>query len=401
MKITFVIIGFILLIILWFTIDFKLGIKKHHRIAKKRETPILYGDFDIFPHGKELFADFFHEIKMAKQHIHILFYIVKDDRISQEFFTMLKVKAKEGVEVRLLIDRLGGRLVKKRAVKELKAAGVQFAFSNRLKLPFLFYSSQVRNHRKIAIIDGKIGYLGGFNVAKEYIDLKPKLSPWRDYHLKITGESVPYLQREFFVDWNEYSNSPVENDTPYTPTQPKGTVAHQFVPTEAGQLEEKYIGFFQKAKKSITIGTPYFIPSKKLLHQLIQAAKKGIKITIVVPYTGDHMIVQEGSFRYLRRMLKEGAQVFQYKNGFYHAKSIIIDDHFCDIGTANFDQRSIFLNKEINCYFYDRDFVSRFRDNVLHKDVLDSKPLALEDLNKPNLFRSCKEMIARALSYFL
>jgi cardiolipin synthase A/B len=399
MNLTSIVIALLLLIIVWFYLDLTIGRKKHLSFFQKRETPILYGNFDIFPHGKELFADYFHELKNAGSHIHILFYIVRDDQFSQQFFDILKAKAREGIEVRLLVDRIGSHKVKKPAINELRAAGVQFAFSNRIRLPFLFYSSQVRNHRKISIIDGKIGYLGGFNVGKEYIDQDPKLSPWRDYHLKITGESVPYLQREFFIDWNEYSFEKV-NAEYYTPMQPKGKVPHQLVPTEAGFLEDKYLHLIQSAKKSIVIGTPYFIPSKKLIDELIRTAKRGVKITIVVPYITDHMFVQEASYRYLRLMLKEGAQVFQYKNGFYHAKSIILDDTLCDIGTANFDKRSLFLNKEINCYFFDTAFVDRFKE-VIHKDILDSKPLRLEDINKRNLFRSVKEGIAGALSFFL
>jgi cardiolipin synthase A/B len=400
MNLPSIVIALILLIIVWFYLDFSLGRKKHRSIYSKREMPIQYGDFDIFPHGKELFADYFQELKMAQSHIHILFYIVRDDEFSQLFFDILKEKAKEGVEVRLLVDRIGSYKIKRPAIKELRAAGVQFAFSNRIRLPFLFYSSQVRNHRKISIIDGKIGYLGGFNIGKEYIGKDPKLSPWRDYHLKIRGESVPYLQREFFIDWNEYASDHVIVNSHYAPEQPKGTVPHQFVPTEAGFLEERYFNLIQNANKSIIIGTPYFIPSKKLSHELLRAAKRGIKITIVVPYITDHMLVQEASYRYLREMLLAGAQVFQYKNGFYHAKSIIIDDELCDIGTANFDKRSLFLNKEINCYFYDPAFVNRFMD-IIHKDILDSKPLKLDDLNKPNLLRSIKEGIAGAFSFFL
>ncbi|MCM3693025.1 cardiolipin synthase [Neobacillus niacini] len=399
MNLPSIVIALILLIIVWLYLDFTLGRKKHLSLFQKRETPILHGNFDIFPHGKELFADYFHELNNAASHIHILFYIVKDDQFTQQFFTILKEKARQGIEVRLLVDRIGSHKVKKPAINELRAAGVHFAFSNTIRLPFLFYSSQVRNHRKITIIDGKIGYLGGFNIGKEYIDQDPKLSPWRDYHLKITGESVPYLQREFFIDWNEYSAEKVSADA-YAPKQPKGKIPHQFVPTEVGSLEDKHLHLMQCAKKSIMIGTPYFIPSKKLTHELIGAAKRGIKITIVVPYITDHMLVQEASYRYFRLMLKAGAQVFQYKNGFYHAKSIIIDDSLCDIGTANFDKRSLFLNKEMNCYFHDPSFVNRFKE-IIHKDILDSKPLRLEDLNKPNLLRSFKEGIAGALSFFL
>lgn len=395
-----IVIGLLVIIIVWLTIDFSLGKKKHVSLSRKRESPILHGNFDFFPHGKELFADYFSELNKASDHIHILFYIVKDDAVSQEFFGILKSKALEGIEVRLLVDRIGSHKIKKADIQGLKAAGVKFAFSNQIKLPFLFYSSQVRNHRKISIIDGKIGYLGGFNIGKEYIDEDPKLSPWRDYHLKITGESVGYLQQEFFKDWQEYSTETRLDESAYFIELPQGTVSHQFVATEAGQLEEKYLHLIQKTEKSLMIGTPYFIPSKKIFRELMLAVKRGVKLTIVVPFITDHMLVKEASFRYLRRLLELGAVVYQFRNGFYHAKSIVIDDKICDIGTANFDQRSIFLNKEINCYFFDPSFVARFKE-VLEKDILDSKPLTLEDLNKPNIFRSFKELIAGAISFFL
>jgi cardiolipin synthase A/B len=399
MILLFILLGLILLIIIWFYLDFRLGYRKHLKIVRKLETPILHGNFDIFPHGKELFADYFNELKNAKQHIHVLFYIAKDDPITHEFFEILKDKAREGLEVRLLLDRIGSISVKKKAVASLREAGVYFAFSNRIKLPFLFYSSQVRNHRKISIIDGEIGYLGGFNVGKEYIDEDPKLSPWRDYHLKITGESVSFLQQEYFVDWQEYGEK-VADVTKYCKQLPKGKVRHYFVPTEAGQLESRHLNLIKKANQAIMIGSPYFIPSKKIVHELIMAARRGIEIKIIVPFTADHILVQEASYRYLRQVLRAGVQVFQFKNGFYHAKSIIIDDCICDIGTANFDKRSLFLNKEINCYFLDKEFVARFKE-VFVKDIHDSRPLTLSDLNHPNLFRSVKEVIAWPLSYFL
>lgn len=394
------VIGLLLIIIVWLAIDFSLGKKKHALLSRKRESPILHSNFDFFPHGKELFTDYFSELNKASHHIHILFYIVKDDAFSQEFFSILKSKAFEGIEVRLLVDRIGSHKIKKADIQALKAAGVKFAFSNRVKSPFFFYSSQVRNHRKISIIDGKIGYLGGFNIGKEYIDEDPKLSPWRDYHLKISGESVPYLQKEFFIDWQEYSSEIGIDQSNYIFEHLPGKVPHQFVATEAGQLEEQYRDLIKKTEKSLMIGTPYFIPSKKIIRELALAVKRGVKLTIVVPYITDHVLVQEASFRYLRRLLKLGAAVYQYRNGFYHAKSIVIDEKICDIGTANFDQRSFFLNKEINCYFFDPAFVARFKE-VLQKDILDSKPLRLEDLNKPNLFRSFKELFAGAISFFL
>ncbi|CAH2713970.1 Minor cardiolipin synthase ClsB [Neobacillus rhizosphaerae] len=392
--------GLVLLIMIWLAVDFSLGRKKHLSTAGRMETAMLHGQFEIFTHGKELFHDYFNEIRQANHHIHVLFYIVKDDTISQEFFSLLKAKAREGVEVRLLLDRIGSWKIKKQTVKELREAGIHFAYSNSVRFPFLFYSSQVRNHRKVSLIDGKIGYLGGFNIGKEYIDEDPILSPWRDYHLKMTGEGVNFLQSEFFIDWNEYGGENLQNHPVYFPNLPKGEVRHQFIPTEAGQLEDMFIRLLQKAVHTIFIGTPYFIPSNKVFAALMEARQRGVDITLVVPYNADHMLVQEASYHYLRTLLKEGVAVYQFKNGFYHAKTIMIDDKICDIGTANFDQRSLFLNKEINCFIYNSTFIERVR-SVIKKDIRDSIPLTLAELNKPNFLRSVKEVLAGVIAYFL
>ncbi|PFO07925.1 cardiolipin synthase [Bacillus sp. AFS076308] len=400
MKFVLILSGLLVLIIIWLVLDFRLGRRKHHLITSKIETGILHGELDIFTHGKAFFRRYFSELQKAQKHIHILYYIVKNDSLGREFFTILKEKARDGVEVRLLIDRLGSFTIKKKEIKELMDAGVLVAFSNRVKLPFLFYSAQVRNHRKISIIDGKVGFMGGFNIGKEYIDEDPKLSPWRDYQLIITGESVNFLQSEFLLDWNKYSSKKVQNEPSYFPKLPKGSIRHQFNPTEAGLLEGIFIDLIKKADKSIIIGTPYFIPSASIFKELLAGRQRGVSITLIVPYTADHILVQEASYRFLRKLLKEGALVYQYQNGFYHAKTILIDDKICDIGSANFDKRSLFLNKEINCYIYDPAFIERVRQ-VIKKDILDSIPLSLEDLNKPDLWRSVKETFARAISNFL
>lgn len=400
MKAALIFLAIIVCILLWLSVDFKLGRKKHLSLAQPQETPILKGNLDIFPHGKELFKDYFRELENAKKHIHVLFYIVKDDSFSREFFSILKKKAKAGIEVRLLLDRLGSYKINRKMIQDLKIAGVEFSFCNTPCFPFLFYSSQVRNHRKITIIDCATGYLGGFNVAKEYIDEDPELSPWRDYHLKIKGESVSFIQQEFLTEWREYAKKDLLDHTDYFADIPEGEISHQLIPTEAHTLEGIYLQLIRSAKEAITIGTPYFIPSQKLFHELILAAQRGVSITIIVPFKTDHVLVQEASYRYLRKLLKAGALVYQYQKGFYHAKTVVIDEDICDIGSANFDKRSIFLNKEINCLIYDSIFIGRVK-RVIQKDILDSKPLTLKELNQPNFFRSIKESLAGAISLFL
>lgn len=385
---------------LWLTIDFTFGRRNHYNKLKRNNYPFRESNFNLFAKGPQLFTDLFSELKKAKQHIHIQFYIVKDDEISKEFLGILKNKAREGVEVRLLLDWLGSFPIKKKMIQSLKKHGIEFSYAQKLKLPYLFYSTQTRNHRKITVIDGKIGYIGGFNVGKEYIDLDPKLSPWRDYHLKVTGEGVADLQQHFLANWTEELRVNLLKEAIYFPNQPKGQSKHKIIPSKGPFLEDTYSSLIRHAKKSIIIGTPYFIPSTKLLAELLSALKKGVTITIIVPYTADHILVKEASYRYLRKLLQEGASVYQFLNGFYHAKTIIIDHEICDVGTANFDRRSLFLNCEINCYIYDQAFVDKMLA-VVHKDIQDSKPLTLKELNRPNLLRSCKEFIARLAAPFL
>ncbi len=389
-----------LIIVFLLTLDFQLGRRKHFKQLQQKNHPFHESDFYIFSNGPQLFAEIFSDIKNAKHHVHILFYIVKNDQISTEFLNILKKKAAEGVEVRLLLDWLGSFPLKRKTILSLKEHGVKFSFSQRLRLPFLFYSSQMRNHRKITVIDGMIGYIGGFNIGKEYINLDRKLSPWRDYHLKITGEGVVALQQQFLEDWEEATKINLLKNPTYFPALSKGHVQHQIIPSRGPFLENTFSALIRQAKSRILIGTPYFIPSKRLMAELISALNRGVSLAILVPNTADHILVKEASFPSLRTLLAQGAEVYQFSNGFYHAKTLIIDDKICDIGTANFDRRSLFLNCEINCYIHDPEFVKKML-KIIHKDLLDSKRLSLDDLKHPNFFHTCKEFIAHLAAPFL
>lgn len=390
-------VGLLILLILLF-LDVMVGRVKQLVSNQRTPYPIRKSNIELLTHGNDLFADLFHEIKSAKKHIHVLFYIARDDQFSKSFFSLLKSKAQEGVEVRLLLDWLGSNKVTKDMVQDLEAANAKFAYSNKPKPPFLFMAN-VRNHRKISIIDGEIGYLGGYNVGKEYIDMDPKLSPWRDYHLKITGEAVQDLQREFLRDWDKATKTVIQNEQIYFSEKESGIANIQLIPSDGVSLEKEFSGLIRKAQSSIFIGTPYFIPSKLLFNDLLNAMKRGVRLTVLVPYITDHPLVQEASYRFLRRLIKEGANIHQFKNGFYHAKVFLIDEEICDIGTANFDKRSLFLNYEMNCFIYDKNVIERVK-KILKKDLQDSKKMTLRDL-KLDLLTRAKEVIARLLSPML
>lgn len=400
MKVITVIWFIILFIALWLFLDFYLG-RKHQLIKlERKDYPHWQSSLKMFTEGPELFADLFSELHRAKHHIHILFYIVQDDKISTDFLNILKEKAKEGVEVRLLLDRVGSHRFNKKMVQSLRENGVMFSYSHTPRLPFLFYSLQARNHRKITIIDGKIGYIGGYNIGKEYINLDPKLKPWRDYHLKIMGEGVAGLQKEFLTDWHLDTKIDLLENPEYFPELPKGPCRHQLIPSKGAYIEDTFSAMIRNAETNIIIGTPYFIPSQRLLNDLFDALNRGVFLTILVPKMADHPLVKEGSYFFFRKLIKEGALVYEFANGFYHAKTIIIDNKICDIGTANFDHRSLFLNYEINCYIYDRDFIQKARE-VIETDISCSERMTLEHLNRFDPFRSIKEWLAHLIILFL
>ncbi|MFE0506289.1 cardiolipin synthase [Peribacillus butanolivorans] len=400
MKIITTLASIFLLIFTWCWVDFKLGHKRNMKQVTNIKYPPRKSDMTVFTSGKILFDDFIKEIKLAQDSIHILFYIVKNDKFSKEFLKLLQTKAEAGVEVRLLVDRIGSKNISRESIQELKKSGVHFSFSFKPKLPFLFYSIQKRNHRKITVIDGRIGYLGGFNIGKEYINQGEKLNPWRDYHVKITGEGVKDLQEVFLSDWVHDTNEDYRGTPAYFPTLVPGTQAHQVIVTNGSHLEQTLTRLIQQAEKKIIIGTPYFIPSQTLFQELRSALARKVSVTIIVPEMSDHPLVKEASFPYFRVLLKEGADILQFQRGFYHSKVILIDDIICDVGTANFDKRSLFLNSEINCLIFDQAFIEDVKKE-LAVDIAESKPLSRDSLSSINVVRTAKESLASILSPFL
>jgi cardiolipin synthase A/B len=400
MKTLLIIISIIAILIFLLYIDFQLGKRAQQKRINRKNHPYRYTDFHIYADGTELFPALFQAIKEANNHIHILFYTIKTDSISNEFLDLLKTKAHEGVEVRLILDWLGSIKIRKKIRRNLKQAGVQFAFCQLPTFPYLFYSLQVRNHRKIAIIDGKVGFMGGFNIGKDYIHANFNLSPWRDYHLQLIGEGVDDLQREFLIDWLKSSKINLLQNQVYFPKQKNGKSRHQIIPTQGVYLEEIICNLIKKCKKKLFIATPYFIPSKRITEELLKALHRNVSLTILIPNKADHMLVKEAAFPYLRKLLKNEASVFQYTNGFFHGKLINVDDEIIIIGSSNFDRRSIFLNHELNCCIYDPMFIEKM-NKITTIDLHQAKKLSLLDLKKINAWSTLKEWLSRLFAPFL
>lgn len=399
MTIAALIILVIIFIFLLLRLDYQLGRLFHIKKASNRSYPLRKSNPLLFTTGESLFLDYFAEIAKAKHHIHILFYIIRDDKISNDFFSLLSEKAKQGVEIRMLIDWVGCGM-KRKTIRNLKKHGIMFSFSNKPRFPFFFYSLNARNHRKITVIDGKIGYIGGFNVGEEYLGHVKRFGFWRDYHLKLIGETVQDLQTQFLADWQQATKTDLLLENKYFPVLEEGNISMRIVPTDGVFLQARFLELIKLAKQEIIIGTPYFIPGKKIADELISAARHGITIKVIIPMKADHPFVKDAAIPYLKPLIDNGVSFYLFSKGFYHAKVLAIDNFICDIGTANLDKRSLFLNQEINCFIYDSDYI-RYIKSTLYKDIADSHRLTLEDLNNRTILQRSKERISTFISDFL
>jgi cardiolipin synthase len=314
---------------------------------------------EIFKDGKEKFAELFKCMEAAKNHIHVQYYIIRNDRVGNELLSILVKKAEEGLEVRLLYDSVGGREISKNTVDRLNKSGVKVASFFSSKFPFLFnFKINYRNHRKIVVIDGEIGFIGGFNVGEEYVGLNEHFGYWRDTHIKIVGDAVIDLQTRFFLDWIHASKEEMGYLPKYFPdTKNKGSVGIQIVSSGPDNSNEvikcNYIKMIDSAKKNIYLQTPYFIPDTSVLDSIKIAALSGVDVRILIPCKPDHPFVYWATNWYCGELLRYGVKVYTYENGFLHAKTLIVDGIVSSVGTANFDVRSFKLNFEGNAIIYD------------------------------------------------
>lgn len=390
-----VIIG---LICLWLRIDYRLGLSKFRKEAQQSVQETRYPNMSLIATGEDFFVKLFDDIHKAHSHVHLLFYIFKEDNIGDRLIELLISRAKEGIEIILMVDWIGCKL-SKQTIKKLRAAGVVFIHSHPPVLPTIFFSFNQRNHRKITIIDGKIGYLGGFNAGDEYLGRSPKFGFWRDLHLRFEGDGVQDLQSQFLADL-EHTEAHHLNKKQYYPKLSKGPHTVRLVPTDGKYLEKLLLDTIQQAHSSILMGTPYFIPGERVLEALMEAAHNGIEIQLLLPQKSDHPLVKEGSFHYVQRLIEAGATVYHYDQGFYHAKALVIDQSFAWVGTANLDKRSFHINNEMTCLIYDKESVQSVLQSLQH-DMAISNVVTLQALQKRSLFSKGKEQVAQLLSGLL
>lgn len=362
-------------------------------------------EVDIFNDGRAKFDQLIKDLAEAKDHIHIQYYIYRDDVLGHKIADVLKLKAKEGVSVRFLYDDFGSRQLKYKFIRDLKEAGVIVESFFPSLIPKVNFKINYRNHRKVVVIDGKIGYLGGFNVGDEYLGKVKKYGYWRDTHLRIVGESVRSIQTRFILDWNQASKHQlILYDSAYYQAEPQGNVGMQIVSSgpdsDWEQIKYGYIKLLMEAEDYVYIQTPYFIPDESLADAVKIAVLSGIDVRIMIPSKPDHPFVYWATYSYIGNMLEAGAKVYIYQNGFLHAKTIMVDGKIASVGTANIDVRSFRLNFEVNAFMYSEEVTQRLLAHF-EEDIKKSELLTYEAYQQRSAWIKFKESIARLISPIL
>lgn len=363
-------------------------------------------ELEIYKDGHEKFANLIEDMKAAKDHIHLEYFIVKDSQIAREIQAVLIEKARQGLEVRLLYDDFACWRLKINGsfLRELKEAGVKCAAFLPTKFPIFGGQLNYRNHRKIAVVDGKISYTGGLNIGDEYMGKFKKFGYWRDTHIRIRGIATHMLQLIFIVDWYLTTNELLSDDKYMPKMKIIGDTAIQVVGTGPdSKWEDIHYAFFSaisQAKKRVYIETPYFIPDESLLKAIKTAALSGVDVRIIFPQKIDHYIVNIASYSYFEEIMKAGGKVYLYQNGFIHSKVFLVDDELASIGSSNMDLRSFMLNFEVNAFIYDKEYVNMVADQF-YRDQEDSIQLLEENYRTRNVWVRLAESISRLFSPLL
>ncbi|MDH6535088.1 cardiolipin synthase [Parabacteroides sp. 52] len=339
-------------------------------LYRNNQSSLLYGtDIKIYTHGDEKFHDLLAEIEKATHHIHIQYYIFCDDEIGRKVKNALIQKAKEGVEIRIMYDDVGSWNVKKAFFNEMKTYGIEVYSFLRVVLPALSSKVNYRNHRKIAVIDGKVGFMGGMNIADRYYK-GTSWGNWRDTHFRFVGKGVHGLQSVFLIDWYVVSKKLLNDKIYYPPVQIYSNNLLQVATSgPTGQwrtLLQATIFLIANAKKYVYIQTPYFLPTEGLNQALQIAALGGVDVRLMLPKRSDTRTANLASRSYLDEMVKAGVKVYFYEPGFLHSKLIVVDNKVSSIGSANMDFRSFEHNFEVNAYVYQEDFAVQMRKVFLH-----------------------------------
>lgn len=354
---------------------------------------------EIFHDGKAKFDTLLADIAAAREYINLQYYIFEDDNIGRRVRDALVERARAGVKVRVIYDHIGSLNVSRSFFKSMAAEGIEIYPFFRVAFPLFATRINWRNHRKLVVIDGTVGYIGGMNIADRYLD-GGKRGDWRDTHIRIEGSAVGALQYSFAVDWRFMGKELIEQTVPKSDTPP-GTAGMHLLscgPTsEWSNIAYLLLKAIGNAKKRVLIQTPYFLPTESLLKALQVAALSRVDVRVMMPRRSDSTILTYASRSYIEECLRAGVKIYLYDKGMLHSKTVVIDDNFCSIGSANIDFRSFEHNFEANMFIYstevNREMKRRFADDMRES----SRVTAAAWRKRPVLHKSF-ESILRLLS---
>jgi cardiolipin synthase len=345
-------------------------------------------------------------MERAELYIHFEIYTFRNDHIGRTFQELLIRKAKQGVKVRCIFDGIGSYQLDHAFLDQFRQGGVEIYIFLPPLIAFFDKRMNYRNHRRITVIDGYKGYLGGLNVGAEYLGGNPKLGFWRDTHLELVGDAVHTLQSIFLKDWMFVSGRPLQDkkdgkDRWYPPITKKGNQRVQIISsgpdTKQDKILQMYFGAINCAQHRIYITTPYFIPDPSLRMALKTAAVSGLDVRIIYPLRSDSPAVNYASSSYFDELMEAGVRFYAYQKGFLHAKILIVDEVLASVGSANVDLRSFYSNFELNALIFEKETIRRLAADFA-QDLQDSKELKLEAFRQRSRWHKTIEIAARLLS---
>ena len=393
------------------------------RLARARQLVSLSASLDsalvtfnnrvkVFIDGKKLFQQMIADFDQAEDHIYVEFYTFYSDKLGKRVLAALERAAKRGVKVKVLYDLSGSRGTTYKFFAHLEELGGEAQPFNskankRITTPRLNYHL----HRKIVAIDGKLGYIGGFNIGDQYLGEDPKFGYWRDTHLRVAGQAVIALTARFGMDWNttcrktkkERVNldkllADLEIERPSGPGQ---DVAMQIVSSGPDNdnfaIRRAYESIISSARQYVYIQTPYLIPGEPILESLIIAARSGIDVRVMIPCMPDHPFVYRATEYYAKYLVNNKVKVYKYNNGFIHAKTMVSGNNLASVGSANQDYRSYRLNFEANAFTYNEELTAQLKQ-IFENDIQDSTLLTPEYFDQQSNWRKFKQYFSRLLS---
>ena len=376
--------------------------KEHHlgELAERVEAyPMKTGNaVTVYHEMKDAFDALLDAIESARHYIHLEYFILRSDATGERLFQLLAHKAKEGVEVRLLYDAMGCLHLKGRSLRPLRAAGVQVSGFLPLNPLHSLIRINLRNHRKITVVDGRIGFTGGMNIGDEYLGKSPVLGYWRDSFVRLEGPVVADLQRVFREDW-QFARRETLPEEKYAPEQPAaGNVCVQIADSgpdqEINTIREIYFMAIVSARRRLWIASPYLVPDSGLFDALRAARYRGVDVRILTLLRPDHYISYYAGLYYAAELLPYGVKIYLYRKGMMHAKVMIADDCWGMVGSANLDNRSLHLNFEIGCMLHDAHQVAQL-EAAYQRDLDDAEPLNREMLDRRSLASRALENACR------